>query len=218
MDSIEQRLKEQLETITFSDDDRKRMIRRVKEEAPKKRVSYVWRYRTVLVAAILLAVVLAGIGLQSPSSPKSHQAAGSTTEQLIQLLGYDSVKTVLLVLLFVSVYALLKWNLKKQRQGLPVCPNCGTVWSRRLALKKFWRGKKVDCPHCGTANYQTKKSRWKTALFNLFIPLLIPVSNLFDASLYGTLVFLGLYFIFMTVLIPYYVDLQLDDPDKEPLW
>ncbi|GKV69691.1 hypothetical protein NCCP2716_21890 [Sporosarcina sp. NCCP-2716] len=218
MDSIEKRLKEDLDSISFSDDRRTELIRTVKSASKRRGKHPVWRYRVVFAASILLALVLAAGGLRKPDSAEVHQASDSTADNLLQLLGYDSVKAVLLVLLFISVYTLAKRSLNKRGKGLPVCPECGTVWSRKQALKKYWRGKKVDCPHCGTAVFLTRKSQRVTAFFSLGTPLLLVFSNLFENSLYGSTLYLILYFLLMNVLVPYYIDLQLEDPDKEPLW
>ncbi len=218
MDSIEKRLKEELDSISFSDERRNRLIRSVKS-SPKRRGKHpVWRYRAVFAASILLALVLAGGGLRKPESAEVHRASGSTVENFLQLIAYDSVKTVLLVLLFISIYALAKRNLNKQEKGLPICPECGMVWSRKQALKKYWRGKKVDCPRCGTAVHLTRKSQRRTALFSIGTPLMLLFANLFESSLYGSTLFLVLYVTLMVTMIPYYIDLQLEDPDKEPLW
>lgn len=217
MDSIKDQLKKELQSISFSEERKQEVIHSTKQPRKKKKNWYVWTYRAVLSAAIVLAVSLVLLSRER-DIPEMTQAAGGNDFTWMSLLGHDSVKIVLLALAFLLFYSLLKRDLRKKEQSFPECANCGSVWTRSEALYMTFKNQKRNCSHCGVQNYQAKKSRKKTALFSSLIPFMILVSNVMQDSFFGIVVYLTFVALFAIALMPYYVTLQLEDPTKEPLW
>ncbi len=218
MDSIKDQLNTELQGIIFADERKQELIHNVKNSRkPKIRGSF-WTYRIVLSSFVLLSMAFVWITRNEENPSNVTQADGGGALTIIDLLAYDSVKTLLLASLFLIIYGLFKRSIRKEGRTLPVCANCGAGWSQKLALKKAFRNEKTACPNCCEMNYQTRKSRKKTSLFQLFIPVMIIAANLFEHGIYGVFIYLAFLALLNIRLVPFYVELQLEDPMKEPLW
>ena len=217
MDSIKNQLNKELQSISFSEERKQEVIHSVKQTRKKKVDWYVWTYRAILSAAIVLAISLVMVNKKG-TAPKMTQAAGGRNVSWNDLLGNDSVKILLIALTFVLFYSVLKWQIRKRAQRFPQCANCKHTWSRSASLFVSFKNQQKTCTYCGVQNYQTRKSRKKTSLFPLLVPFMIVIANVMEYSLLGIVVYLSCVTILAILLIPYYVTLQLKDPSKEPLW
>lgn len=218
MDSIKDQLNAELQKITFDDKRKQELIHTVKKSREPKTLGPIWTYWMVFSAFVLLSLTLVFISRSMVNPTRVTQSEGGGTLTILDLLSYDSVKTVLLAALFLIIYGFFKRSIRKQGRALPTCANCGTKWTRKLALKKAFRNEKNPCPKCGMENYQTRKSRKKTSSFQLLTPLMIITANVFEHGIYGTFIYLVFLAIFIIRLVPYYVELQLEDSMNEPLW
>ncbi|REB05245.1 hypothetical protein DVB69_15950 [Sporosarcina sp. BI001-red] len=215
MDSIKDQLNTELQKITLDDMRKQEIIDNVKSSRESKTYEPVWKYRMVLMSFVLLSLTIAFINRKAPNVT---QAEGGETRNILDLLAYDSVKTVMLAVLFLMFYGVLKRSIRKQGRALPACANCGTIWTHKLALKKAFGNEKTSCPNCGEENYQTRNSRKKTSVFQLLMPLIIIMANVFENGFYGFFIYLVFLLVLNICLVPYYVELQLDDPMDEPWW
>ncbi|MCM3758570.1 hypothetical protein M3197_13980 [Sporosarcina aquimarina] len=218
MDSIKDSLKRELQTISFTEQRKQEMVQHVEKSWKSKFNTPVWKYRAVLTTVILFAISLVFFNSNTESTPVATQAAGGGKISFPDLLTSDSVKTILLAMLFFVVYLLLKKNLKKKGKGLPKCAQCKDTWSRQTALRKILKNEKIACPNCGAENHQTRKSSKKTSAFQILLPIMIICANIFDNGTYGMIVYLFYVILFGVALMPYYLELQLEDPKNEPLW
>ncbi|MDW0110897.1 TIGR04104 family putative zinc finger protein [Sporosarcina aquimarina] len=218
MDSIKEQLNAELQKITFDDERKQELIHSVKNSRKPKTRAPVWTYRIVLSSFVLLSMAFGWINQNAENPSSVTQADGGGTLTIMDLLGYDSVKTLLLAILFFIIYGLFIRSIRKEGRTLPVCANCGAVWTHKLALKKAFRNEKTACPNCGEMNYQTRKSRKKTSLFQLFIPVMIIAANLFEHGIYGMVIYLAFLALLTIRLVPFYVELQLENPMDEPWW
>lgn len=218
MDSIKEQLKKELQPINFTERRKQEIVRHVEKTRRRKFNMPIWKYRAVFTAVILFAISFSFLSSNSTSNSVATQAAGGGRITFPDLLAFDSVKTLLLAMLFFVVYLLMKKNLKKKGRGLPKCAQCKNTWSRQTALRKFLKNEKITCPNCGVENYQTRKSRLKTSTFQILLPIMIICANVFDNGVYGMIVYLFYVILFGVALVPYYLELQLEDPRKEPLW
>ncbi|WOV83620.1 hypothetical protein PGH26_12115 [Sporosarcina jeotgali] len=218
MDSIKEQLNIELQRIIFDNKRKQELIHNVKNSRKPKTRGSVWTYRIVLSSFVLLSMAFVWINRNEENPSTVTQADGGGTLTIIDLLAYDSVKTLLLASSFLIIYGLCKRSIRKEGRTLPVCANCGAGWSRKLALKKAFRNEKTACPNCSEMNYQTRKSRKKMSLFQLFIPVMIIAANLFEHGIYGVFIYLAFLTLLNIRLVPFYVELQLEDPMNEPLW
>ncbi|MFC4024676.1 TIGR04104 family putative zinc finger protein [Oceanobacillus longus] len=64
---------------------------------------------------------------------------------------------------------------------MPTCENCHNKWNWRQTIKKsFTLDPGMTCPYCGKTQYQTQKSRTKSALLNAIILLPLLINIFFD--------------------------------------
>lgn len=218
MDSIKEQLNTELQKITFDGERKQQLIHTVKNSRKPKTRGPVWTYRIVLSSFVVLSMAFVWINRNAENPSTVTQADGGGTRTMMDLLAYDSVKTLLLAILFFIIYGLFKRSIRKEGRTLPVCANCGAMWTHKLGLKKAFRNEKTACPNCGEENYQTRKSRKKTSLFQLLIPVMIIAANLFEHGIYGVFIYLAFLALLNIRLVPFYVELQLDDPMNEPWW
>ncbi|MBD7908565.1 TIGR04104 family putative zinc finger protein [Sporosarcina gallistercoris] len=218
MDSVKEQMKMELLKIAFDDKRKQELILEVKSSRKQKPHRADWMYRAVLSSFVLLTIVLVILSNNIQDPPGVTQAEGKGGFSVLDLLAYDSVKMLVMACLFVLVYGLVKRNVRKQGREFPCCAHCGTTWNRKLALKKSFKNEETPCPNCGAGNYQSRKSRKKTSLFQLPIPFMIVVGNVFELSILGVVAYLAFLSVFALLVIPYYVELQLNDPVKEPWW
>ena len=216
MDSIKDRLNKELQSIAFSEQRKEEVIQNVTSPRKKTRNARVWTARFVLAAVFVLSFGFVLLQRQE-GAPETTQAARESGESLLNLFTYDSVKIGLMLLAFAVFYGIMKRHLRKQKREFPDCANCGVGWSRSDTMKLVGKGEKRACPHCGTKNFQTRKSRVKTSVFQLPIPFMIVIANVLNYSILGVVLYLVLVFLLIMALMPYYVKLQLDDPNQEPI-
>lgn len=144
MDSIKDQLNTELQKITFSIERKQEIIHNVKSSREHKTRGRIWKYRIVLTSFILLSVAFMFINSKAGNSSSATQADGGGTLNFLGILTYDSVKTLLLAILFFIIYGLLKQSIRKQGSALPFCANCGSPWARKLAFKRHLEMKKPN--------------------------------------------------------------------------
>ncbi|WP_100009818.1 TIGR04104 family putative zinc finger protein [Lentibacillus sediminis] len=96
---------------------------------------------------------------------------------------------------------------------MPICENCGGKWSWKQTVKKsFTLDTGMECPHCGKKQYQTVKSKKRSAplLFIVTLPLLLNL--LFDIP---GVVLLSLFpVIFVVLMSTYSFLMELSDKEE----
>lgn len=218
MDPIKQQMKMELHTIAFDDKRKQELILKVKNSRKQKTYRTDWMYRVVLSSFVLLTVVLVILSNNRQDSPGVTQAEGKGVLSVSNLLANDSMKLLLMTCFFVLLYGLVKRTVRKQGRAFPTCAYCEMTWNRKLALKKSFKNEVIHCPNCGSGNFQSRQSRKKTSLFQLGIPFMLLAGNVFELSLLGVIAYLTYLSIFTILVLPYYVELQREDPTKEPWW
>ncbi|MGG0643499.1 TIGR04104 family putative zinc finger protein [Sporosarcina gallistercoris] len=218
MDSIKEQMKMELSKVAFDDKRKQELILKVKSSRKQKTHRADWLYRTVLSSFVLLTVVLVILSNHVPDPSGVTQAEGKGGFSVLDLLAYDSVKMLIMASFFVLLYGVVKRSVRKKGREFPSCAHCGTTWNRKLAIKKSFKNEETLCPNCGAGNYQSRKSKKKTSLFQIPIPFMIIAGNVFELSILGIVAYLAFLSVFTLLVIPYYVELQLNDPVKEPWW
>lgn len=217
MDGMKEQLEKELHTMKLSQERKEQILQTVRKEKPGRRGTGKWRYRTVLVSFVLLAISFTYINLASPATaPSVTTATGDSTHlEWMALLRSDWTRTAALLLITFVIYLLFKRNIRKQHRQFPACTNCGTRWTRKQTLSL---GNSKKCPYCGETQYQTRKSAKTINKFGFFIPFLIIVAQIFNSTFVGLLVYILSVFLLYLLVSPYYIELQSNNPDKEPLW
>ncbi|WP_153722727.1 TIGR04104 family putative zinc finger protein [Sporosarcina cascadiensis] len=219
MDGMKDKLHAELQDMKLSDQRKKQMLRAVKESGRKKVKPWKWRYRTVLVSFVLLALSFTYISLDSPQGNQqgvnSAVPAEETAFSMTARLQSDLLKIVILLLLSLAAYTVLRRNIRKKNRTFPVCSNCGEQWTRK---QSFMFTNRKTCPYCGKTQYQSMKSTRQMLKLNMFIPFFLVMSQIFHGAFYGILIAILPIAVIYIPISPYYVELQSENPDKEPLW
>lgn len=219
MDGMKDKLHAELRDVKLSDQRKKRMLHAVKEAGRKKVKSGKWQYRTVLVSFVLLALSFTYISLFSPQGNQqgvnSSVPAEETAFSLTVWLQSDLMNTGILLLLSLAAYMLLRRNIRKKSRTLPICSNCGEQWTRK---QSFMLINRKTCPYCGKTQYQSIKSTRQMLKLNMLIPFFLVMSQILHGVFYGILVAILSLVVIYIPISPYYVELQSENPDNEPLW
>ncbi|MCM2677515.1 TIGR04104 family putative zinc finger protein [Alkalicoccobacillus plakortidis] len=95
---------------------------------------------------------------------------------------------------------------------MPTCQQCGNKWSWKQTLKKtFVLYPGFDCPFCGKKQYQTNRSRKKSAALAFIIPTLIFIFNILQVPFLTIIVVSIIVFTLMISIYPYLVDLSNEE-------
>ncbi|WP_394119715.1 TIGR04104 family putative zinc finger protein [Planococcus donghaensis] len=99
---------------------------------------------------------------------------------------------------------------------MPICKSCGRRWTHKQSFKASWKIRgSMRCPHCGSDQYATAKSRQRLTLLNWIILLPLPFAAIFDLPMvYTTGMILVLFAVAMS-LIPKSLELS---NEHEPIW
>lgn len=221
MSGMKDRLNSELSTVKISKERKQQMLHAIKKSEQKSLKSGKWQYRAVLVSFVILALsftyisfVSTGTGNFAVNSAKGSQ---ESTFSIMALLQSDFVKLAIMVSLFIIAYLLLVRDIRKEKRSLPVCSNCGEQWTRGQSLTKPFSNKKT-CPYCSEIQYLSRETNKHMLRLNFLLVFTIIIAQIFADTLMGILVYLLLVMILYNLTIPYYMELQSKNPDKEPLW
>ena len=216
-------LHRELQSLSLSKERKQQISTKAKTNTFRAKRQSEWKYRIVLATCTILALGFSYLLWQQkdplPMNPSQTAASNqSDTTTIWMELNNDFLKTIFLVSFFVLLYIYLKRRHKKRGKGLPVCVKCDEEWSYGEALKCSMKNGEIPCPKCGQKQYRTKKSSQRGGMIGALIPFMILVSQVFNNSLIGVVVYFScLLFIYLS-FSPYYVELQEEDPITEPLW
>ena len=216
-------LHRELQTLSLSKERKQQISTKAKTNTIRAKRHSEWKYRIVLVTCTILTLGFSYLLWQQkdplPLSPSQTAASNqSDTTTIWMELNNDFIKSILLVSIFVLLYIYLKRRLRKKGKGLPVCVKCNEEWSYGEALKCSMKNGEITCPKCKQKQYRTKKSSQRGGLIGFLIPFMILVSQIFNNTLIGIVVYFSCLLFIYLGLTPYYIELQEEDPINEPLY
>lgn len=90
---------------------------------------------------------------------------------------------------------------------MPTCENCDNKWSWKQTTKMmFIFYSSFTCPYCEEKQYQTKKSRKKTAILPLIVLLPFFLNNILNLSTNITLGLLPITIAIVFITYPYFLE------------
>jgi CXXC-20-CXXC protein len=222
MNQFKENVLHELQHVKLSEEKKQRIAQKARAKS-KHRSSSQLQYRIVLATFTLLAIGFSVLVSQK-TEPRTRPLQGAALQQeterwsLWTLLELDWVKGLLLISIFVSIALIIKRILHKKGYGLPVCIECGEIWTAKQVRKLYWKNGQMECPHCRKKQYRTKQSVQLSAILNLPIPFIVFLNQVFDHFFIGILFFIASSVIYHYLLLPDIVKLQEEDPTNEPLW
>ncbi|MFJ5763757.1 TIGR04104 family putative zinc finger protein [Lysinibacillus sp. NPDC093210] len=222
MNQFKENVLHELQHVKLSEEKKQRIAQKVRAKS-KHRSSSQLQYRIVLATFTLLAIGFSVL-VSPKTEPRTRPLQGAALQQeterwsLWTLLELDWVKGLLLISIFVSIALIIKRILHKKGYGLPVCIECGEIWTAKQVRKLYWKNGQMECPHCRKKQYRTKKSVQLSAILNLPIPFIVFLNQAFDHFFIGIVFFIASSVIYHYLLLPDIVKLQEEDPTNEPLW
>ncbi|MFJ5789648.1 TIGR04104 family putative zinc finger protein [Lysinibacillus sp. NPDC093197] len=222
MNQFKETVLHELQHVKLAEEKKKRIAQKAKAKS-KHRSSSQQQYRIVLATFTLLAIGFSVLMSQKTEQRARHSQGAALQQEterwsLWTLLELDWIKGLLLISIFVSVALIIKRILHKKGYGLPVCVECGEIWSAKQVRKLYWKNGQMECPHCSKKQYRTKKSVQLSGLLNLPITFIVFLNLAFDHFLIGFIFFIASSVIYHYLLLPDIVKLQEEDPSNEPLW
>lgn len=143
---------------------------------------------------------------EARAKPDTEMIKKTSLETLIVESTYRSI-----MILVVKEVVKATDDSRKRKGGrvVPICENCGKEWSWQLTLRKlFTLDNHMKCLFCESKQYQTKRSKKRTAACSFVIPFMIPLLIMFNVSfLFSLLLFVGL-FLFLIGLMPFLIELS----------
>ncbi|MDG5473154.1 hypothetical protein P6709_15480 [Jeotgalibacillus sp. ET6] len=95
---------------------------------------------------------------------------------------------------------------------MPFCRKCDNKWSWKQTSKKtFTLNPAMSCPYCGETQYQTQKSRMKSASLNFFILIPLLINIFFDVPGLILLSSFPIVFILIISLHPFLTELSSEE-------
>lgn len=219
MDEIKNRLGEELEELTLSQ-EKKRNIAQLAKEKVNVRPRSNWTYRIVLVMATILAISFSYTLIKKPI--KNEELSTGATDRLIDLsfFFHPLIQSALLIMAFIIIGFMINRRYRKAGKDLPECVYCHEQWTFKESLRRGLNGNAMTCPYCKKKQYITRESARKLNYFTLAIPfgiLLTWVPGLVNTFvMYLTFAFCLL--MLMMYFTPYTIKLQKDDPLLKPLY
>lgn len=218
----------EIKDVKLTDQKKREIAKKARMKGKVKR-SGGWQYQIALVTFTLCAIAFSYLFTQDDGQRMgSHQGAAiqkDVDSSLIwTFLEFDLVKVFLLFVIHFGITFLIKYILKKRNYGLPVCIQCGEIFSHKQARNLFWKNnvKPIVCSHCGKKQYRTNRSMQLNLAITIPITSTLALSNtFFDNFWMGIGLYLVCFFMYHYQLGSYLFVLQENDPMKEhqkPLW
>ncbi|WP_081487870.1 TIGR04104 family putative zinc finger protein [Planococcus antarcticus] len=99
---------------------------------------------------------------------------------------------------------------------MPTCKNCVTQWTWKESIKASWKfSGSMRCPHCGSNQYATPKSRKRMTLINWLVLLPLPFTAIYNVPLVYSISLILVLFAVGLSLIPKMMELS---NEQKPLW
>jgi CXXC-20-CXXC protein len=97
---------------------------------------------------------------------------------------------------------------------MPICKNCQNKWNWKQTMRKmFTLDTAMICPYCGEKQYQTRKSKRKSAFLNALVTLPLLLNILFEIPGVILLSLFPVLFFLIMSLNPFLIHLSNKEED-----